>query len=64
MLQERYESSRHQWEAHCQSRVQEATQNAEEHAERQLKVWQNEVESKLRQLVSTLELQLGMLKAK
>lgn len=64
LLQERYETSRIQWESHCHARVKEAKQQAEVEAERRLKVWQTEVESRLRQLVSTLEQQLGALKAK
>ena len=37
---------------------------AEQEAERRLKVWQSDVETKLRHLVSTLEQQLGILKEK
>ena len=64
LLQERYDSSCEQWESHCELRVKEATKKAEEESEQRLKMWQNEVESKLRQLVTTLEQQLGILKTK
>lgn len=64
LAQERYETGRQQWETHFQSRIQEATQQAELDADRKLKTWQNEVESKLVHLVKTLEQQLGVLKAK
>lgn len=64
LSQERYETSRQQWESHCQNRIQETAQQSELEADRKLKIWQTEVESKLVHLVKTLEQQLGFLKAK
>jgi hypothetical protein len=37
---------------------------AQEEADRRMKLWQSEVETKLRHLVSTLQQQLGRLKEK
>lgn len=64
LLQERYESSRHQWELHCQTRIQETMQLADQDSERRLQNWQKEVETKVRHAVSSLEQQLGLLKEK
>lgn len=64
LLQQRFESSQEQNEAYCLLRIQEATQNAEEEANRRLQIWQNEVDSKMSHLITTLEQQLGILKVK
>lgn len=64
LLQQQFESSQEQNEAYCHARIQEATQSAEEEANRRLQIWQHEVDSKMSHLITTLEQQLGILKAK
>lgn len=64
LFQERYEASRQQWEQHYHARILETKRESKEEAERELKGWQIGVDSKLQQLVKTLEQQLGALKAK
>lgn len=64
LLQQQFESSQEQNEAYCRARIQEATQSAEEEANRRLQIWQHEVDSKMNHLITTLEQQLGILKAK
>ncbi|KAI9552759.1 hypothetical protein GHT06_020639 [Daphnia sinensis] len=64
LLQQRFEASQEQHENYSQVRIKEATKNAEEEANRRLQIWQNEVESKMSHLITTLEHQLGILKAK
>jgi len=64
LLQERHESSRHQWELHCQSRIQEMKQLADRESELRLQTWQKEVEAKVRHTVSSLEQQLCLLRDK
>lgn len=64
LLQQQFESSQEQNEAYCRARIQEAVQSAEEEANRRLQIWQHEVDSKMNHLITTLEQQLGILKAK
>lgn len=64
LLQQRFESSQEQKDAYCLLRIQEATQNAEDEANRRLQIWQKEVDLKMNHLITTLEQQLGILKVK
>ena len=60
LLEDKYKRNESDWETH----VQAIKQAAELDADRKLQTWQNEVESKLRHLITTLEHQLGILKSK
>ena len=64
LLQQRFENVQEQNDTYCLLRIQEATQKAEEEANRRLQIWQNDVDLKMNHLITTLEQQLGVLKVK